>query len=477
MLNRMIHKRRVLTGLTNVLAGAGLFLILVPGATAQATGASLSVSPNSGVFEVGSLVDVSFLVDTGGQAVNAVNAEVQFPADKLQVVNPAASTSFITIWVTAPTYSNSDGTMQFQGGLPNPGIKTSAGVISTVTFRVTAAGKAVIKFAPSSQVLRNDGEGTNILSATGSAELSLKIPPPAGPIVTSTSHPDSNQWSNNPNVQLTWEAPEDAVGYSYSFDQNPKSVPDETIETTKTNADVKAATDGVWYFHLRAKNESWGGTTTYAVRIDTTPPAAFTPTLDPNLITVEQTALLRFLTTDAASGIDHYEVKQIDVSGTGQGDTLFIESISPYTIQRLSDGSYQFVVRAFDRAGNVTEGTTTLTVVAAGLPFFARVPFLRNPAVANIALVVLASLVLLFIGWLIIRRARLRSTFRHDLSKLEHDAQKKAADLQQEMQEIQEAENMFHQQVPPLAPPPPPSVPPPPPQPPPATPPNQPSRQ
>ncbi|MBI3571908.1 hypothetical protein HY091_00015, partial [Candidatus Kaiserbacteria bacterium] len=132
---------------------------------AAAAGAALTISPTAGTYEVGALVDVSFIVDTGGQSINAVNADVLFPADKLQVVNPAASTSFISLWVTAPTYSNADGTINLQGGLPNPGIKTSAGVISTVTFRIKAAGPATIRYAPSSKVLLNDGQGTNILSS------------------------------------------------------------------------------------------------------------------------------------------------------------------------------------------------------------------------------------------------------------------------------------------------------------------------
>ncbi|MBI2984855.1 MAG: hypothetical protein HYY50_04500 [Candidatus Kerfeldbacteria bacterium] len=413
---------------------------------AQESAASLKVSPSSGIFEVGSLVDVSFVLDTGGDAVNAISADVLFPPDKLQVVNPVASTSFVTVWVTSPTYSNTDGTISFQGGLPNPGIRTNAGVVSTVTFRVKSAGKAIIKYAPTSQVLRNDAEGTNILTATSSAEYTLKNPPPAGPVVNSPSHPDSNQWYNNPSIQFTWEGLSGITGYSFSFDQNPKGIPDEEVDTTSTATTVKTKSDGIWYFHLRAEAEIWGGVTTYTVRIDTSPPAEFSPHLDHEVATKEDTVLLSFLTSDAASGLDHYEVKEVPGDGRG-GDTLFVEAISPYTIQPHPAGKYTFIVRAVDRAGNATEGAVTLRVVAGALPFLARIPLLNNPAVANAMIIGLGVLVAASTGYWVLRRVRIRTTFRRDLETLERDARKKAAALQREMEEIRRAEKLIHQNL------------------------------
>ncbi len=422
-------------------------VVLIPTAS-LADGASLKISPIAGVYEVGGLVDVSFVVDTGGQAINAVQADILFPADKLQVVNPVASTSFISLWVTAPTYSNTDGTLHFQGGLPTPGIKTSGGVVSTVTFRIKAAGKAAIRYAPTSRVLLNDGAGTNILTSSGSAEFTLKIPPPAGPIVTSPTHPDSNAWFNNPQVQWQWEAIEGANGYSYIFDQSSKTVPDETVDTTATAVGVKATSDGVWYFHVRAKTDTWGGVTTVPVQIDATPPAAFSPKFDASTMTIEDTPTLRFVTTDAASGIDHYEVKQVMTdAASAQVTSLFIETGSPYSIGKLPAGTYEYIVRAFDRAGNNVDASAKLSVVAAGLPFYANVPFLRDPAVANIALLSLAALTLGLLITLLLRRFRIRATFRHDLSALEHDAMKKTQALEKELDELRRAQQLVNENI------------------------------
>lgn len=428
-------------------ASAAIIVVVLLGlpGTTRAAGASLKISPATGSYEVGGLIDVSFIVDTGDQAINAVQADILFPADKLQVVNPVASTSFISLWVTAPTYSNTDGTIHFQGGLPTPGIKTSGGVISTVSFRVKAAGKATLRYASTSRVLLNDGAGTNILTSSGSAEYTLKIPPPAGPIVSSPTHPESNSWFNNPQVQYQWDVVDGAVGYSYIFDQSSKTVPDDVIDTSATAAGVKATSDGVWYFHIRAKNETWGGVTSVPVQIDTTPPAAFVPKFDKPTATIEDVPTLRFVTSDAASGIDHYEVKQIISDNTAaQINSLFIEVASPYSLNKLPAGKYDYIVRAFDRSGNNTEATAKLNVVAKGLPFYASVPFLSNPAIANIALIALAILAIILLISLILRRFRIRSTFHHDLAMLERDAKKKTQALESELAELRRAQEIVN---------------------------------
>lgn len=416
--------------------------------TSLAEGASLKISPASGVYEVGGLVDVSFVVDTGGQAINAVQADIIFPADKLQVVNPVASTSFISLWVTAPTYSNTDGTLHFQGGLPTPGIKTSGGVISTVTFRIKASGKATIRYAPTSRVLLNDGAGTNILTSSGSSEYTLKIPPPAGPVVTSPTHPDSNAWFNNPQVQYQWDVIDGAVGYSFIFDQSSKTVPDDVVDTTATAVSVKATGDGVWYFHIRAKTIDWGGITSVPVQIDATAPASFTPKFDNGTITIEDTPTLRFVTSDAASGIDHYEVKQVTTTKDAPHvASLFVESSSPHVLSKLSAGTYEFIVRAFDRAGNSVDASTKLNVVASGVSFYSRVPFLQNPALANVALLILGILAATLLIIMIVRRVRIRSTFRHDLAALEHDAIKKTQALEKELAELRRAQQLVNQNI------------------------------
>lgn len=318
-----------------------------------------------------------------------------------------------------------------------------------------AAGRAAIRFAPTSRVLLNDGAGTNILTSSGSADFTLKVPPPAGPVVSSPTHPDTNAWFNNPQVQFQWDVVEGATGYSYVFDQSSKTVPAETIGTTASAVGVKATSDGVWYFHIRSKSDTWGGVTTVPVQIDATAPASFSLKFDKATVTVEDSPTLRFVTSDAASGIDHYEVKQVTTTdGAPQVASLFVEANSPYTLGKLPEGTFEFIVRAFDRAGNSIDASTKLSVVASGLPFYASVPFLRNPAVANIALIVLGVLVLGLVVSMVLRRVRIRSTFQHDLTALEHDAIKKTQALEKELNQLRQAQQMVNENISAATPPP-----------------------
>lgn len=94
--------------------------------------------------------------------------------------------------------------------------------------------------------------------------------------------------------------------------------------------------------------------------IDTLPPAAFTPTTQPASPTNNNQPVVKFQTTDAGSGIDHYEV-QIDGGS-------FVRTTSPYTPPVLNDGAHQITVKAFDKAGFSTTGTVEVTIETVAPP-------------------------------------------------------------------------------------------------------------
>jgi len=349
----------------------GVLLILIP-LSAFGGGASLYFSPASGTFFVGSTFDVSVFINTGGEDVNAVEVNVKFDSTKLQIASPTAGKSFIEVWVAQPTYSNVKGEMNFIGGVPTPGINTSAGLVSTVTFRAISPGETTVLFLASSKVLRNDPEGTNILTSTGRGVYNLVIPPPEGPRIFSTTHPDTNKWYKDNNPTFCWEKEEGVTDFSYSFDQDPKGIPDNVSEGDYTCISYSEVKDGIWYFHVKAKKvEVWGGTSHYLVQIDTTSPAAFTPTVEPSPKTTEKQPLISFMTTDALSGISYYELKYIDISPEKKEEEVgfFREVISPYKLPIVEVGKYLVVVRAYDIAGNFREGTVKIQILPSKIIF------------------------------------------------------------------------------------------------------------
>ncbi|MFA6338945.1 MAG: cohesin domain-containing protein [Candidatus Paceibacterota bacterium] len=330
-------------------------------------GAVFDFSPKTETVIAGSTFEVAVILDTRGSSVNAVELNIKFPVDKLEMISPSTGKSFISLWSEPPSYSNVNGTAKFAGGVPN-GIVTESGLIITLTFKAKATGQAIIEVTPESKALANDGLGTNILSARGRGTFTITPKPPEGVRVFSDTHSFQDKWYNNNNPIISWEKPDGVEDFSYELDDRPFTIPDNNPETTGTVKAYQDVSDGIKYFHVKARKEGmWGSTTHFMIHIDTTPPAEFTPKVEILTAAVIQRALISFFTTDALSGIDHYEVGVIDKEKAPTESPAFIEVQSPYQISSFSANSSRVIVRAIDRAGNVRDESTDVNVSSSQL--------------------------------------------------------------------------------------------------------------
>ncbi|MCX6224761.1 MAG: cohesin domain-containing protein [Bacteroidia bacterium] len=357
-----------------IFAIAGFLLCIFP-LSSEATGASLYLSPNAGTFYVGSTFDVSIFVNTGNNSINAVGTDLKFDPRKIQIANPTTGKSFISVWVAQPTYSNIEGRASFQGGVPSPGVNTSSGLISTITFRAIAPGETEVYFLESSKVLLNNGQGTNVLTSMGRGVYNLTIPPPEGPEIYSSTHPDQNKWYKNNNPTFSWAKEEGVTDYSYTINNDFGDVPDNISEGSHSSISYTALQDGIWYFHVKSKKGNvWGGTSHYVVQIDSSPPADFTVDFEPKLkspVITSQEPIVYFITTDALSGIDHYELKVIGFNAPEKNEAgFFTEVSSPYKLPLLDTGEHEIVVRAFDVAGNWKDSSQKIEAIPTGKLFY-----------------------------------------------------------------------------------------------------------
>jgi hypothetical protein len=316
----------------------------------------LSISPSSVDVLQGSTFDVSILLDSKKNSVNTIELNLKFPADKLEVVKPSKDKSIFGIWVAPPVYSNTEGTASFSGIIPN-GITTSSGVVVTMTFKAKNTGPAVIKILPSSRILANDGMGTEMSVSFGNGNFTINPIPPDGPQVFSNTHPFQDKWYNNKNSTVNWGEGDDTLTqYSFILDDKPFTIPDDTFEGNERTKSFENLGDGLWYFHVKAnKNKVWGATTHYLLRIDTTPPASFKPQLESLTAAIIGRNIVSFFTTDALSGIDHYEVGIIDKETPTTQSPVFVQTESPYQVPNIVSANLRIVVRAFDNAGNVRD--------------------------------------------------------------------------------------------------------------------------
>ena len=147
-------------------------LLVILFAPLSAFADTLFFSPTSGSYNVGQTFPVRILVSSTQRAINAASGVLSFPADKLQVTSVSKVGSILSLWVQEPSFSNSQGTVSFEGVVPNPGFNRQDGRIITVNFRATNTGNASLRFS-SGSLLANDGYGTNILRTLGTAAFSI----------------------------------------------------------------------------------------------------------------------------------------------------------------------------------------------------------------------------------------------------------------------------------------------------------------
>lgn len=419
--------------------GAAWLIFLLPSGSSAAT---MSITPAAGTFVVGSTFNISIYLNTEKQSVNTIGAALSFPADRLQLVSPSTGSSIISLWTTLPNVDNQNGKVVLQGGIPG-GINLSNGLIMTLTFRVKSVGPALLRFSDASRVLLNDGHGTDALNQTSNAIYNLILPPPAGPIVVSESHPDQSRWYQSPTVVLRWHSDDLAGGYSYVINGEPIDFPDDISEGARRSVTYQSLKDGIHYFHIKALKEIiWGGATHFAVKIDSTAPASFPIEIAPRARATYRLPIFNFATTDALSGIDHYELKLITLKLNSPGkkspadfaQPLFIEAASPYIPGELALGSYDVIVRAYDQAQNYKEVKKRLEIVTpflsvadqAGLQIGGA---LTVPWVVILPIILLAILILGFLAWRV-RRWHHQATISQTQKKLPPNIESELALLQ-----------------------------------------------
>lgn len=322
----------------------------------------ISFSPRTQTVMTDSEFEVSIYFDTLGFNINTLDLKISFPANLLSVVRPSSGESVIDVWVAPPKYSNSRGTIELSGIIPG-GIRAGNGLVEKITFRAHTPGTAVITIQNTSKVLVNDGFGTEAEIETLPLKITIEPKAPDGLVVISNTHPYQGDWYNNKNPVFSWDPRFPNEVYSYELNDKPFTIPDDEPEGLDTVIGYENIKDGVWYFHIKSKvGRIWSNTTHYMARIDSTPPAQFTPEV--NLLTGAASApgIVTFFTTDALSGIRRYEVGVLDA--LSEPDTLpaFRQSESPYFLPNQISSNVFITVRAIDNAGNVRDTTISVRI-------------------------------------------------------------------------------------------------------------------
>ncbi len=406
-----------------------------------ANAATLYISPSTGQYTVGQKFTENVMVDSGGQSINAVSGSISFYPSTAKVVSISENSSIVNFWATQPTFSNVDGTIDFEGVVLSPGFSGPAGDIITITFLSEAPGQNPLSFSVGS-VLANDGNGTNILSGMNGATISIvsSAAPaassltPSAPGVSSETNPSPDGWGATSSPSFSWPVSSDIMAVRLLYDKNPLSAPTVLYSSPISTKTLSALSDGVYYFHVQLQNQyGWGAVTHYKFGIDTVPSDPFTISFPNGATSSTSVETVAFKATDALSGIDHYSL-QID---NQTPFTVSPSDIDPsYSLPSQTAGNHALIVTAFDMAGNSTVATANFTVAAAAVApattatstswnFFGQDTLLQIGefiinylSLALIAVVVLALLIGLFLR-IIKRVSTLKKRVRKEVSQAE----------------------------------------------------------
>jgi hypothetical protein len=331
--------------------------------------ATLSLSSAASTVSVGNIVSVKVLTNTLGKAINNAEATIQFPTDLLEVVSVSKNSSIFTLWVEEPRFSNSAGTIVFNGGVANPGFTGTSGSIASIVFKAKKPGAASLVFADAA-VRENDGLGTDILTAKNSTVIQITTPAvvetppvvsdkgavPVKPIILSSTHPDSELWYKGDSASFSWKIPSGITSVQASLSTVAHSIPTITYDNSVTEKTLKNLSDGTYYFHLRYANSyGWSPVAERTVNVDSTAPEVFVPTIrsadNQNIITLNA--------KDATSGIEYYTlgIDGLPVIRVKKSDLIKNE----YTLPVLNQGEHTLIVTAYDKADNFTEANLMFT--------------------------------------------------------------------------------------------------------------------
>ncbi|MBU2591935.1 hypothetical protein KKD61_00555 [Patescibacteria group bacterium] len=120
------------------------------------------VIPTKGQYRLGEIFPMKIEIVGIKTPINAIQADLGFEPQKLEVVDISTEDSFANIFIQKEI-NNEVGYARLTGGLPHPGFFADHGVFGTVFFQGKSPGIAKVEFLPSSMVLANDGRGTDTL--------------------------------------------------------------------------------------------------------------------------------------------------------------------------------------------------------------------------------------------------------------------------------------------------------------------------
>lgn len=327
---------------------------------------TIRIQPEFGIYDMDFEQRFSIVVDTGDEAINAVDIKLVFDPQAievkaLEVVSPTCS------YVIENLIDASVGEANFTCVLFKSGGERGSLKIVDVVVTPRHTGTFTLSFdKENTKVLASDGLGTNVLRMSQSGSYRVDNFDPTlytatdgtvdnttrSFVVFSPTHPNQSRWYNSSMARFVWRGKPGAV-YRYAFDSSPDTIPSKKYTTQDPSINVSIPGDGIFYFHLQLAEG--GHVAHYRLQADQSPPSIVSIQSSEEKIVEGDVVRFSFEAEDLGSGIqkNYY----VDL-----GNRLFLPIGSQLFIPFLEAGDQKIVLRVYDTAGNYSEKSQIIHV-------------------------------------------------------------------------------------------------------------------
>lgn len=321
----------------------------------------LRFSPEQRIVDLASQIPVKIIIDTGGEAVNAVEVKIKFDADAVEVKDVVTIGSICQEeYFLAKKIDNILGELDISCVRPSPGFSGGEGVIAELLLQPRKIGNFSLTFDDSTKTLADDGLGTDVLRKSDNANflvVSEDLDQQSKMVkIYSPSHPNSERWYKNKKALFFWSAESDQYIYSFNQESDYQLSLEKDTLIQANQVSKLFNNDGVYYFWLApVVDDQVGPSSVHQIRIDGTPPTQPSIKASDYIISAGGVVRLEFDSQDQGSGLQKNYYVIID-------DFISLPTLPQLYVPFLEKGKHRIKVRVFDKADNYSDSQIDIFV-------------------------------------------------------------------------------------------------------------------
>lgn len=299
--------------------------------------------------------NVNIIVDSGGEAVNAFAVHIKYDPKILAVIGINAGDSLCSHVIT-DNIDAVNGYVHFECVLNSPGFSGKSGIVASMRVKGIRQGPALLSFEDDTQVLANDGLGTNVLRSTEGGTIyvddSVLLERPSDTLtIYSPSHPNMEEWYANRTISLLW-LPSNISQMDVYREESAGQVKIQELVRQASPFKYTVDQDGRYRFVVKHNNQE----SVYNVNVDTTPPEKISFQAAQAVVAKDDTVRFQLSASDAGSGLQKTAYIKID-------NNIFYPFKGEVYVPFNTVGKHTVTVRVYDRADNFTEKSIDISVV------------------------------------------------------------------------------------------------------------------